>query len=244
MSDSPTQHAERQTSHEVCGGVSRRLSHLLPTSPTRVLPKGWLRTSRLTLRPLLDHDRDEFTAVIRESEPYTSKLVPLRAAGESDTAAFERIKAHIERGDRTGKEWRRAAVLHDRPRGGRIVGMVSLILSRGLEFRGHVAWWVAVDARRRGFGTEIARATLEYALAELPEGLGLHVVEAAVSLENTPGRRLAQAAGMTLREGEYLSHRIDGEWKRHEVWAREVAPAPSTIVSDARSSLIRDIRGE
>lgn len=206
------------------------------------MPKGWLRTARLTLRPLLDRDRDEFIAVIRESEPHTSKLVPLRAPGESDAAAFERIKAHMERGDRTGKEWRRAAVLHDRRSGGRIVGMVSLIMSRGLEFRGHVAWWVAVDARGRGFGTEIARATLDYALAELPDGLGLHAVEAAVSTSNDAGRHLANAAGMQRHDGQHVSHRIDGEWRRHEVWSRAVPSQAPMIVSDAKASLVREIR--
>lgn len=181
---------------------------------------------------------------MRTSEPHTSKLVPLRAPGESDAAAFERIKAHIERGDRTGKEWRRAAVLHDRRNGGRIVGMVSLIVSRGLEFRGHVAWWVAADARGRGFGTELARATIDYALMDLPNGLGLHVVEAAVSTSNEAGRRLANAAGMQQREGQFVSHRIDGEWRRHEVWSRSLPANPSTISSDATESLIQDIRGE
>lgn len=222
--------------------LSRRLAHLLPTGPVRLLPKGWLKTPRLTLRPLLDRDRDEFIAVLRVSEPHTSKLVPLRAPNESESAAFERIKAHIERGDRTGREWRRAAVLHDRRTSGRIVGMVSLILSRGLEFRGHVAWWVAADARGRGFGTEIARATLDYALADAPDGLGLHVVEAAVAHSNEIGRRLAAAAGMSRNPGESVSHFLDGEWRRHEVWSRVLPLAPS-IVGDATSSLISTIRG-
>lgn len=207
----------------------------------QVLPRGWLRTARLTLRPLLDRDREEFTAVIRESEPHTSKQVPLRVAGESEDAAFERIKAHSERGDRTGKEWRRAAVLHDRRNGGRVVGMVSLIMSRGLEFRGHVAWWVAADARGRGFGTEIARATLDYALAEAPVGLGLHGVEAAVASTNEAGRRLAASAGMRRNVGEAVSHFIDGVWRKHEVWSRVVSIAPA-IVQEAKAAMIEEIR--
>lgn len=242
MSDAPTHHADKTTDAEASSQVSRRLAHLLPSGPTRVLPKGWLRTPRLTLRPLLDRDRIEFIAVIRESEPHTSKLVPLRATGESEAAAFERIKAHIERGDRTGREWRRAAVLHDRRGGGRIVGMVSVIISRGLEFRGHVAWWVAADSRGRGFGTEIARATLDYALAEVPDGLGLHGVEAAVATMNAAGQKLAASAGMQRNAGETVSHFLNGEWRKHDVWSRALPIAPS-IVPDAKASLISDILG-
>lgn len=190
--------------------------------PVEVLAPGLVRTTRMVLRPLRATDRGEFMRVIGLSRAHLQQYSCLHRDGESDGQLFERQLELCRSGDERGTAWRRVGVLHD----GRIAGGFNInSISRGLTFEGDANWWVSADALRQGLGTEGVGAMLEHAQADLPSGLGLHLVQAAIMPGNGASMRLAQRVGLVRRPTNKVSIRIGERWEFHEMWSRSVLEA-------------------
>lgn len=199
---------------------NRVLSTIELKRPLAVDQPGLVRTARLTLRPLRETDRDEYTRVLRESHDHLHACAGVFRPGESPTHACERHINQARDGDHTGTAWRRIGVTDD----GRIIGAFNLAtISRGLVLEADATWWIAAPECGKGFGREGVQALLDIAFAELPQGLGLHRVNAAIHRNNLASRRLATFLGFHNEPGETLSVQHDGHWIAHDLWIRTLA---------------------
>lgn len=198
--------------------------------PVEVHAPGLVRTARMVLRPLRESDRPEFLRVVRLSRDHLERFSCLHRDGETDEQLFDRQLEMARVGEQRGTAWRRVGVLHD----GSIAGCFNLnTITRGLTFEADANWWISREAVGRGLGTEGAGAMLDHALADLPVGLGLHKVHAAIMPCNGAGLRLARKIGMRRRPDAKVSIRIGDRWEFHEVYERTVLDSPAHLPSVA-----------
>jgi ribosomal-protein-alanine N-acetyltransferase len=179
----------------------------------------------MVLRPLREGDRPEFLRVIRASREHLRAYSCLQRAGESDEQVFARQLELCRDGDEHGTAWRRIGVLED----GRIAGAFNLnAITRGLVFEADANWWVSADQARQGLGTEGVTAMVAYGLGDLPHGLGLQRVMAAIMPSNEQGVRTARRVGLKRQGAGRVSIRIGDRWELHEMYER-VAPVVLSI---------------
>lgn len=203
-----------------------QLAGMAPPRPVEVISHRLVRTERLVLRPLTETDRDEFVRVLFASREHLRGLVPMFAVNEggveeSPAEAFERQLERTKLGERHGTAWRRVALTPE----GRIVGAVLLRnIERGLTHQAELTVWTAADALRRGYAEESVDAMLRFAFMDLPVGLGLHRVTAAVRPDNAACRSLLLKLGLRPVPGARQKLEIDGDWIDHDTLALD-APA-------------------
>ena len=195
-----------------------QLARIAPARPIEVVSHRLVRTPSLTLRPLMPEDRAEFIRVLFLSREHLRGLVPMfapRAEGVDDTPA-EALERQLERtalGDRHGTAWRRVAVTRD----GRIVGgFILRNIERGLTHTAEATLWTAADAKRKGHAEEGLDAMLRFAFMDLPSGLGLHRVTAAIRPDNAPSLSLARKLGFRALPNSRTKLEIDGDWVDHD----------------------------
>ncbi len=164
-------------------------------SEARAREASIVRTQRLTLRPLVEHDRAEFERVLRASRDHLARFCPIDKVGDrnlDDEHAFARQVNLARRGDESGRAWRRAAFDAE----GRLIGSVNINdISRGLECTGEVVLWLASDATGRGMAREMLSAAMDHAFTDLPQGLGLHKLIGLIAEDNMASRRVAVKCG-------------------------------------------------
>jgi [ribosomal protein S5]-alanine N-acetyltransferase len=61
---------------------------------------------------------------------------------------------------------------------------------------------------------------LDFALADLPHGLGLHRVNAPIMPANHASIRLATRAGLRKQSAAKVSIRLGDRWEVHEIYER------------------------
>lgn len=193
---------------------------VLRGAPFEVLAPGWLRTTRLLLRPIGLSDRKAFLRAVRLSRVDLATHHPLHQQSETDEQLFARQVRMASQGEAQGTAWRRAAFLED----GRLAGCFNLgAISRGLEFSAQASWWVSADCRGRGLACEGVQAMLDLALDPAPRGLGLFTVRASIAPGHHASRTIACRAGMRRTpERVYLS--VQGVQTPHDVFVRTVEP--------------------
>ena len=187
--------------------------------PVEAPAPSQLRTPRLTLRALRDTDRFEFFRVLALSRAHLGPASGVFHDGEADEQIFERKLALVRASDADGSAWRRIGVLDD----GRIAGGFNLnAIQRGLTFEADANWWLSADQLAKGLATEAVSAMIYHAFADLPAGLGLHRVNAAIMPGNTASIRLAARVGLIQAKGAKASIRLGDRWELHELYARSV----------------------
>ena len=201
-------------------GVSRDgLAAMALCAPVRVDPPGALRTARMLLRPLTAADEAAYIGAVQSSRRELHACMPVHKEGETDVQMFTRQLRVVGEEQAAGKCFRCVGVLED----GRIAGGFNLnAISRGLEWRADLAWWVATPLTGRGLATEGVTALLDHALADLPVGLGLHRVHAWITRENAASVRVAEKAGMVLDAGARSFLDTGSNWALHDRYTREV----------------------
>lgn len=194
-------------------GTRDRLAELAPKRPIEVVSHLLVRTERLALRPLAETDRDEFVRVLFASRDHLRGKVPIFAEpNEAPADAFERQLERTRVGDQRGTAWRRVAATPN----GRIIGVVMLRnIERGLQSQAEITTWVAADAAKQGFASEIVDATLRFAFLDLPVGLGLHRITGAIRPDNTASDKLFASLGFERTGDDPERLEIDGEWIEH-----------------------------
>jgi ribosomal-protein-alanine N-acetyltransferase len=170
----------------------------------------------MRLRPLEQTDRDEFARVLAVSRAAWAPWMPAAPAGSTEGDVFEQELERAGLGLASGTHLRLAGFLSD----GRLAGLFSLNeIVRGPFESAHAGWSVSADLMGRGLGTEGVRALLDIALAEPPDGLGLHRVQANIIPRNAASLRIAEKVGLR-REGLGLRYlRIAGTWEDHVMLA-------------------------
>lgn len=199
------------------------LAGITPAGPVEVGGFELLRTGRMHLRPLVESDRGEYLRAVRNSAASLDAFMPLLRAGETEDQMFDRQLAAMRVEGAAGKCFRTVGVLQD----GRIAGGFNLnAISRGLELRADITWWIATDLCGRGLATEGVAALLAYALADMPRGLGLHTVWAWITDDNPASIRVAQRVGLTRQAQERSFIDTGNRWALHQLYARRVDDPP------------------
>ncbi len=193
---------------------------VLRGAPFEVLAPGWLRTTRLLLRPLGLSDRKAFIRAVRLSRYDLATHHPLHQQHETDEQLFLRQVRMGLLGETQGTAWRRAAFLED----GRLAGCFNLgDIARGLEFSAQASWWISADCRGQGLACEGVQAMLDLALDPAPRGLGLLRVSASIAPGHHASRTIACRAGMR-RTPERVYFDVQGVQTPHDVFVRTVEP--------------------
>jgi len=172
------------------------------------LPTEVLRTERLVLRPYRPQDAAAvFTAC---QDPETSRWLPQlpQPYTRADAETWVGRAAPAERADGVGLP---VAIEAD----GHLVGSAGVHLRRG-RLGPEIGWWVAPQARRRGYAAEAAHALAGWAL-----GLGAVRVHAFVDVGNLASQAVAHRAGF-VREGVVRGCllRRDGSWADAVLFSR------------------------
>lgn len=173
----------------------------------------------MTLRPLVEADRAEYLRAVRISGGALARFMPILREGESEDEMFDRQMRFMAIEGAQGKCFRTVGVTAD----GRIAGGFNLnAIGRGLECRADITCWVAADVMGQGLAAEGLSALVEYGLADLPEGLGLHTIEGWVSDDNVASQRLAERAGFAMQEKQRYLNTGD-RWAMHRMYVRRAS---------------------
>ncbi|MFG0326201.1 MAG: GNAT family N-acetyltransferase [Phycisphaerales bacterium JB037] len=204
----------------------RTMPALTPQDPVEIADRSMLRTSRLVLRPLREPDREAFIAMVRRSREELERWMPLHEEGEDDDALFDRQLTLTNEGEATGRALRRVGVLDS----GELVGAFNLVhIVRGLTLEADANWWVDAAHAGRGLATEGVQALVDFALADLPHGLGLTTVVAGIVPDNLPSQRVAARVGFERQPGITSYLRSGGRWHRHEIWTANASSEVRSI---------------
>jgi ribosomal-protein-alanine N-acetyltransferase len=157
--------------------------------------------------------------MLEASEAALARWVRLRRTGETDVALFQRQLELSNIGPVRGTAFRCVAVLDN----GRLAGCFNInSISRGLVFEADFSWWVSSEFVGRGLATEAGEAMLEKCFLDIPTGLGLHRVHAAIHSGNAPSRRVAEKLGFARNEGANVQVKVDDTWENHLLYVRSV----------------------
>ncbi|MEK2474516.1 GNAT family protein [Streptomyces noursei] len=171
------------------------------TSTDHYLARG----PRVGIRRFTADDRQEFTALVRQSlDLHRPWLFP-----PGTDAAYDGYLARLQEPLREGF----LICEHD---SGRIAGYLTVNnIVHGAFLSGAIGYGVFAHAAGRGLMSEGLRLVRRYAFGPL----GLHRLEANIQPSNEQSIRLVERAGFRL-EGfspDFLF--VDGAWRDHERWA-------------------------
>ena len=160
---------------------------------------------RVFLRPPVENDAHEFTALNLESAWFHRGLV----SPPTDKAQFDDYLLRCRRPDG-------ASFLICRTQDRAIAGAINLSqIFRGGFQNAYLGYFIGASFAGKGYGTEALQLMLRYAFKELR----LHRLEANIQPGNVASIALVKHAGF-VREGyskRYL--KICGKWRDHERWA-------------------------
>lgn len=187
--------------------------HIAP--PSTEHPGVTIETPRLILRALEAADEAAMTELMERSRDHLHTVFPLRDESVTLASIFARQLQLTQLGDKTGKAFRRIAT----NRAGTIVGAFNLVvIRRGLENNADVSCWLDPERTGVGLAREGLLALLSYSLADLPEGLGLHRIDAWIQPENIASQKLLAACGF-VKSSDESSHLTTGDaWHIHHRW--------------------------
>ncbi len=182
----------------------------------RPIPPLRRSTERMELRPILAADELAWVRMLLDSAEDWAPWTPAVDPALSPQDRFDRELKRGRSGAQAGTHLRLGAFAPD----GRMIGLFALNeVVRGVAQGAHAAWQVSTGFVGRGHGTEGVRALLDLAFTPVPEGLGLHRVQANIMPRNAASLRIAQKVGFR-REGVARSYlRIAGRWEDHVMHA-------------------------
>jgi RimJ/RimL family protein N-acetyltransferase len=160
-----------------------------------------LETKRLRLRPFVPTDAPVVRrlAGAREIADTTREIPHPYPEGAAETWIASHALLHEEG---------RALTLAVEEPGGRLIGAIGLRL-HGEDRNAELGYWIAVEEWGRGYGTEAARAVLDFGFGVL----GLHRIWATHFARNPASGRVMEKIGMSP-EGTLRGH--VRKWGRYE----------------------------
>lgn len=195
--------------------TSRRPVRVHVEPPTTEHPSVTIETPRLILRALEPSDQAAMVELIERAGDHLGSVMPVKDEVATPEAIFKRQLELTQQGEKTGKAFRRIAT----NRTGVIVGAFNLVvIRRGFENNADVNCWL--DPARTGVGLarEGLLALLSYSLADLPEGLGMHRIDAWIQPENVASQKLVTSCGF-VKSSDESSHLTTGDsWHIHNRW--------------------------
>lgn len=188
----------------------------------------------MVLRPLRAADQTAFVAALEESRDAWAPWTPASTPGLPPDERFRRELHRGARGAVLGTHLRLGAFRRD---DAGLVGLFALNdIVGGVFESAHASWQVRTSMMGLGFGTEGVRGLLDLAFQALPDGVGLHRVQANIIPRNEPSIRLARRVGFR-EEGKALRYlKIAGRWEDHLMFAvtrEEWTPESSRVAGPA-----------
>jgi len=168
-----------------------------------------IRTERLLLRDLVNNDREAIHKY--SSDPEVVQYMDWGPNTEKDDKEF------LERTITAGKESPRrnftlAIVMKDTKR---LIGSCGIHESNPADREGWIGYCLNRQYWGRGFGTETARALLDFGF----DDLRLHRIFATCVPANTASAHVLEKVGMRL-EGHFRQHRwVKGKWRDSFLYA-------------------------
>lgn len=178
-----------------------------PVELTHELPSG----ERLTLRPLVRGDREQWDALRARNRAWLGRWESTVPGEQGAPLPFYRLRRAL---DRTGREGYGLPLVIDID--GRLVGQVQLFdLLWGARRSGSVGYWLGEASTGRGYATWAVAALVDHALL----AAGVHRVEVTIRPENYASLRVAERLGLP---GEGMARglmHVDGAWRDHRTFA-------------------------
>ncbi|CUK04972.1 Putative ribosomal N-acetyltransferase YdaF [Ruegeria denitrificans] len=172
-----------------------------------------LETERLSLRPPVHSDFNDWAALRRASEEYLTPWEPIWAKDHLTRKSFTNRVYWAQRSVASGTAiplflFRRSDDV--------LIGAITLDnVRRGPAQAGTLGYWTGQAFARNGYMREAIGAVVHYAFTRLD----LSRIEAACLPENKPSRGLLESSGFKY-EGVAQSYlQINGRWRTHVLYA-------------------------
>ncbi len=192
---------------------------MLAVPPRQELRLRPLETSRLILTPIDTSDARDLWAAVEASRAHLEPWLPWVPFNTDAEASFRYAEA-------SASDWDNARAcrfgLRDRI-GRRLVGVVGLEAFAHLHQSVELGYWLRSDAGGKGFMTEAARATVDWAFRVL----NAHRVRVAAATDNHPSLGVIGRLGFRFEGIARQAERCDGRWLDHAIFA--------LLATDARS---------
>lgn len=176
--------------------------------------------ARVRVRLLQSADRDKWIRAHLASEAEFKKWMPKVS---QDITLDEQFEFQLERMTSGVRGDSHYSFVAEHLADGELVAFMSLSqVFRGPFLNAFAGWRVSTPYTGKGIGTEAVTALLDLAFARVPNGIGLHRVQANVIPTNTPSVRLARRVG--FREEGYAKQYLEiaGLWQDHIMFAKLV----------------------
>ncbi|WP_299658956.1 GNAT family protein [uncultured Ruegeria sp.] len=172
-----------------------------------------LETERLTLRPPVHSDFNDWTALRRASKDY---LVPWEPVWSKDHLSRKSFTNRVYWAQRSVTSGTAIPLFLFRRSDDVLMGAITLDnVRRGPAQAGTLGYWTGQAFARQGFMREAIGAVVHYAFTRLD----LSRIEAACLPENKASRGLLESSGFKY-EGVAQSYlQINGRWRTHVLYA-------------------------
>ncbi|HEY2518295.1 MAG TPA: GNAT family protein [Polyangiaceae bacterium] len=192
---------------------------MLAVPPRQELRLRPLETSRLILTPIDTADARDLWAAVDASRAHLEPWLPWVPFNVDAEASFRYAEA-------SAQDWDNARAcrfcIRDKI-GRRLVGVVGLEAFAHLHQSVELGYWLRIDACGKGFMTEAARATVDFAL----RGLHAHRVRVAAATDNHASLGVIRRLGFHFEGIARQAERCNGRWLDHAVFA--------ALATDARA---------
>lgn len=158
-----------------------------------------LMTDRLVIRPMNSGDIDDLTATFADEETvYMLAFMPWPFPKRRVTIYMENLSYAIERGN--SLYW---AITE--PKDNRLIGVIGLTLDYTNE-RAEMHYWLLPEARGKGYMTEVAKRTIDYAFRDL----NMHRIDINCLTVNKASQRVMEKCGFVF-EAEKIDFAKKGD---------------------------------
>ena len=192
---------------------------MLAVPPRQELRLRPIETSRLLLSPIDTSDARDLWAAVDASRAHLEPWLPWVPFNVDAEASFRYAEA-------SASDWDNARAcrfgIRDRI-GRRLVGVVGLEAFAHLHQSVELGYWLRTDTCRKGFMTEAARATVDWALRTLQA----HRIRVAAATDNHASLGVIRRLGFRFEGIARQAERCNGRWLDHAVFA--------LLSTDARS---------
>ena len=193
---------------------------MLAVPPRQELRLRPLETSRLILAPIDTADARDLWAAVDASRAHLEPWLPWVPFNVDAEASFRYAEA-------SAQDWDNARAcrfcIRDKI-GRRLVGVVGLEAFAHLHQSVELGYWLRIDACGKGFMTEAARATVDFAL----RGLHAHRVRVAAATDNHASLGVIRRLGFHFEGIARQAERCNGRWLDHAVFALLATDARAT----------------
>lgn len=185
-------------------------------SPAPQIPKVWLETPRLILRPAESKDYTQWAAVRGRNQSFLKPFEPAWPDGCLARDFFDRRVARLSHEWQADRSYAFLITLKD----GELVGGININnVSRGAGQMASLGYWIDEARQGQGLMTESVDAVLHYAFGPL----SLARMNAATLLDNDRSRNMLLRLGFTEEGFAKAYIQIDGSRQDHVLYGLNAA---------------------